>query len=174
MMHSKWASGNPVFEVGCSSIRLSGSQGLWFSQNCNEENRVICAKLVHSVTEFIQPGLLHTTTSTSEGNTKTNLKETLLTSTATIMNHITTQTTWPNGGLMLHLLIIFIKSFYNIIITWHTNDKNFMILAGASNERTDWVIPVIVIISCLVVAAVCITVVIIFRRKNVKKKQHKQ
>ena len=41
-MHSKWAEENPVYGDVCSFIKRNGTEGLWFSTNCSEENTVIC------------------------------------------------------------------------------------------------------------------------------------
>ena len=113
-MHSKWAPGNPVFEIECSSIRISGLQGLWYSQNCNKKENVICAKQVNSETVFTLPGLLQTTTGPPEGTTKTTLKEAKITDIATTMDKITTQTTRPYGGLLLYMIFI----YHNYTLTY--------------------------------------------------------
>ena len=42
MLHSKWSDENPVFGQRCSSIRINGSEGYWFSSNCSEEFPYIC------------------------------------------------------------------------------------------------------------------------------------
>ena len=112
-MHSKWASGNPMFDVECSSIRLSGSQGLWFSQKCIEKEKVICGKSVNAETVFILPGLLQTTTEPSEGTTVTTPKKALSTDPGAGMDQITTQAIGPYGGLLqyMNMIIIFIPIF---------------------------------------------------------------
>ena len=120
MIHSKWASGNPLFVVECSSIRISGSQGLWYSQNCNKKENVICAKQVHSQTVFGLPGLLQTTTGPFEGTTKTTIKEAKITDITTTMDQITTQTTY--GGLLLSIYVYKVFRFYTIITTLPINE----------------------------------------------------
>ena len=42
MIHSKWSDENPVYGQRCSSIRIYGSVGFWFSANCTEELPCIC------------------------------------------------------------------------------------------------------------------------------------
>ena len=42
MIHSKWSDENPVYGQRCSLIRISGSEGHWFSTNCSEELPYIC------------------------------------------------------------------------------------------------------------------------------------
>ena len=42
MMHSNWAEDNPVYGDAVSFIKRNGTEGLWFSSNCSEENTVIC------------------------------------------------------------------------------------------------------------------------------------
>ena len=42
MMHSKWAEDNPVYGDACSFIKRNGTEVLWFSTNCSEENTAIC------------------------------------------------------------------------------------------------------------------------------------
>ena len=114
MIHSKWAPGNPVFEIECSSIRISGSQDLWYSEKCNKKGNVICAKQVNSETVFRLPGLLQTTTGPSEAITKTTLKEAKITDIATTIDQITTQTTLQYGGLLLYMIII----YHNYTLTY--------------------------------------------------------
>ena len=110
-MHSKWAPENPAFEVECSSIRITGFQGLWFSQKCIEKENVICGKSVHSETVFTLPGLLQTTTEPFEGTTVTTPKKALTTDPGAGMDQITTQAIGPYSELLQYMLIIFIPSF---------------------------------------------------------------
>ena len=42
LMHNKWADKNPVYGDACSLIKRNGTEGLWFSSNCSEENTVVC------------------------------------------------------------------------------------------------------------------------------------
>ena len=55
MLHSKWASENPVFGETCSFIKVNdASKGLWFTNNCSKNFTVICMKQIHEY-EFIIP-----------------------------------------------------------------------------------------------------------------------
>ena len=90
MMHSKWASGNPVIESECSSVKLDGSQGLWYSQNCSEADAVICMKTMNSEIVFNLPGLTETTTKIIQNKvmmTEGSATETILGQTTTQAMH---------------------------------------------------------------------------------------
>ena len=72
MIHSKWFEENPVYGQKCSSIRINGSEGFWFSTNCSEKFPYIC---VNEDDKLVLPGI---TTSTS-----TSMMETVTASRAT-------------------------------------------------------------------------------------------
>ena len=42
MVHSKWAEGHPQISKACSSLRINGSSGFWYSVNCSDKHSVIC------------------------------------------------------------------------------------------------------------------------------------
>ena len=42
MMHSKWAEGHPQISRACSSLRINGSSGFWYSVNCSDIHSVVC------------------------------------------------------------------------------------------------------------------------------------
>ena len=54
MFHSKWSEENPVYGQRCSSIRINGSVGFWFSANCSEMLPYIC---MNEQDQFVLPGL---------------------------------------------------------------------------------------------------------------------
>ena len=62
MIHSKWTEKNPVYGQRCSSIRINGSAGFWFSANCSEMLPYIC---MNEQNQFALPGL------TTAGSTST-------------------------------------------------------------------------------------------------------
>ena len=65
MIHSKWFEENPVYGQRCSSIRINGSEGFWFSTNCSEKFPYIC---VNEDDKLVLPGLTLTSTSVMESS----------------------------------------------------------------------------------------------------------
>ena len=42
MLHSKWSEGHPQTSRACSSLRITGSSGFWYSVNCSDKHPVVC------------------------------------------------------------------------------------------------------------------------------------
>ena len=42
MLHSKWAEDHPQISRACSSLRITGSSGVWYSVNCSDKHSVVC------------------------------------------------------------------------------------------------------------------------------------
>ena len=64
MIHSKWSDENPVYGQRCSSIRINGTEGYWFSTNCSEKFTSICKDVFKHEDMFIIPKIPRLTTET--------------------------------------------------------------------------------------------------------------